>query len=160
MSLSHVLICIKLKVPCHATPMERPMQPSALDVTARFFAAIESRDIERVKAMYTEDVAVWHNFSNATQTREQNLAVLAGMCAAVPSLRYEVQERIDLGGRVLQRHTLCCRLADGREFRIPACILITVRDGQVCRIEEYLDTAQANALRAATGRAPVVSALA
>jgi ketosteroid isomerase-like protein len=135
------------------------MPSTALEVTARFFAAIESRDIERVKAMYTEDVVVWHNFSNATQTREQNLAVLAGLCAAVASLRYEVLERVDLGARVLQRHTLCCRLADAREFRIPACILVGVRGERVCRIDEYLDTAQANALRAATGRAPVVSAL-
>jgi len=131
---------------------------TTLDVTARFFAAIESRDIERVRAMYSEDAAIWHNFSNATQTREQNLAVLAGLCAAVATLRYEVQERFDLGGRVLQRHVLCCVLADGRGFRIPACILVGVRDGLVCRIEEYLDTAQVNALRVATGRAPIASA--
>ena len=40
-------------------------------------------------------------------------------------------------------------------FLIPACIFVGVRDGKIVRIDEYLDTAQANRLRALTGRTPI-----
>ena len=35
---------------------------------------------------------------------------------------------------------------------IPACIFVSVRDGKITRIDEYLDTAQSNALVAAIQR--------
>ena len=48
------------------------------------------------------------------------------------------------------------RAGNGREeVLIPACIFVTVRDGRIVAIHEYLDIAQANALRALTGRPPV-----
>jgi len=133
------------------------MTESAMRVTERFFDALEAGDIDAVSDFYSEDVAVWHNFTNATMGKQQNLDTLKGMLAAVDSLQYVVTERIDLGDRVLQRHTLTCHLADGQVFKLPACLLITVRGNQVVRIDEYLDTGQANALRRATHRPEIQS---
>jgi ketosteroid isomerase-like protein len=129
------------------------MRESPLDTAARLFAAIEAKQPEAVAALYTDDVAVWHNFSNAAQDKATNLATLTALCSSVPEIRYEVQERLLLAdGRVLQRHLLRARVASGEEIVIPACMLVTVRDAQICRIDEYLDTGQANRLRAASGR--------
>lgn len=128
------------------------MSASALDVVARFFEHLEAKRVDEVAALYAEDVGVWHNFSNATQSKAENLEVLKGLTASVDALRYEIVERLALDdGRVLQRHRLCCR-ADDEEVVIPACMMITVRDGRIALIEEYLDSGQANALRAASGR--------
>ena len=133
------------------------MTDMAMKITARLFSALESGDIEAVRELYAEDVAVWHNFSNATQNKQQNLETLQGLIAVVETLEYAVLERVDLGDRVLQRHTLKCHLAGGRVFQIPACILVSVRNGKVSRIDEYLDTGQANALRMATDRPAIPS---
>jgi ketosteroid isomerase-like protein len=54
---------------------------------------------------------------------------------------------------VIQRHLLRCRVASGEEVVIPACIFVTVQRGKITRIDEYLDTAQSNALGAAIQRA-------
>lgn len=128
------------------------MSTGPLEIAAGLFDNIERKRVDGVAALYADDIAVWHNFSNAEQKKSENLAVLDGLTRAVESLRYEVLERVLLGDRVLQRHNLRCRTAKGEEIVIPACIFITVRNGKIARIDEYLDTGQANRLRAATGR--------
>lgn len=126
------------------------------EIAAALFAAIEAKDPEAVAALYADDVEVWHNFDDVSQSKAENLKVLTGLCSSVAQIRYEVQERLLLDdGRVLQRHRLRTRVDSGAEIVIPACIFITVRDGRIVRLEEYLDTGQANRLRAASGRAPI-----
>ncbi len=126
-------------------------------IADKLFKGIESKDIESLKALYSDDVRIWHNFSNAEQTKEQNLTVLENMCNAVPHIKYEILERHMIDGRVLQRHNLRCETSTGEIILIPACMFITIRGNQISRIEEYLDSGQANALRLATGREPLNS---
>ena len=128
------------------------MGTSAVEVAAHLFENIEAKRVDAVAALYADDIAVWHNFSNVEQSKAENLATLDGLARSVESLRYEVLERVLLGDRIMQRHNLCCRTSAGSEVVIPACIFITVKDGLIRRIDEYLDTGQANRLREATGR--------
>jgi ketosteroid isomerase-like protein len=129
------------------------MPETALDVAQRLFDAIERKSVDAVAALYADDIAVWHNFSNAAQTKTENLTVLTGLTKNVAHIRYDVTERLLLGDRVMQRHLLRCKVENGEEIVIPACIFVTARDGKITRIDEYLDTAQSNALGAAIQRA-------
>jgi ketosteroid isomerase-like protein len=125
----------------------------ALTTAAALFTAIEAGRPDDVAALYADDVAVWHNFSNRTQNRAENLRTLEGLIASSAAVRYAVTERMLIAGdRVLQRHDLHVRTHGGEEFVIPACIFVTVRDGRIVRIDEYLDTGQVNELRRASGR--------
>ena len=47
----------------------------------------------------------------------------------------------------MQQHVVEARLANGKEMKLFACCVITLKDGLVWRIEEYLDPAQAAVLR-------------
>lgn len=132
------------------------MSNHSLQTAAALFAAIEAKKPEAVAELYADDVEVWHNFDNAVQNKAANLAVLGSLCEHVPEIHYDVVERLLLAdGRVMQRHVLRAVLGDGLEILIPACIFVTVEQGRIVRIDEYLDTAQANQLRAATSRPPV-----
>lgn len=134
------------------------MTRSNLETAAALFSAIEAKDPNAVAELYTDDVQVWHNFPNATQDKKTNVETLTSLCRHVPEIRYEVVERLALDDdRVLQRHVLCAGTGQGEEIQIPACMLITVRGGRIAAIHEYLDSGQANRLRAATGREPVGS---
>lgn len=129
------------------------MEEAILKVARALFENIETGNAAGVDAIYAEDIQVWHNFSNATQSKAQNLRTLEGLIASVATIHYAVKElRVLDSERVLQRHDLQCTTRGGESFTIPACIFITLRDGKIVRIDEYLDSAQANALRAATGR--------
>jgi ketosteroid isomerase-like protein len=129
------------------------MTGTALDVAQRLFDSIESKAVDAVAALYSDDIEVWHNFTNSTQTKAENLKTLGGLTKYVAHIRYEVTERVLLGDRVMQRHLLRCRVDNGEEVVIPACIFVTAHGGKITRIDEYLDTAQSNALGAAIQRA-------
>ena len=129
------------------------MGKTAIEVAQQLFENIEAKRVEGVSALYADDILVWHNFSNTTQTKTENLQTLDGLTRNVAQIRYDVTERVLLGDRVMQRHLLRCRISTGEEFVIPACIFVTVRDGKITRIDEYLDTAQSNALGTAIQRA-------
>ncbi len=123
-----------------------------LAVVDRLFAAIEAGDVEGVRACYTDDVAVWHNFDQQSQTASENLTTLTWMVGRLGERRYEIVRRELLGdGRsVLQQHVLHGTVtATGARLQMPAAMIITGRDGRICRLEEYLDTAQAAVLRGA-----------
>lgn len=127
-----------------------------LETAAALFSAIEAKDPDAVAALYTDDIQVWHNFTNAAQDKQTNVATLTSLCRHVPAIRYEVVERLALDDqRVLQRHVLCAATGQGEEIQIPACMLLTIDNGRIAAIQEYLDSGQANRLRTATGREPV-----
>jgi uncharacterized protein len=146
----------KRKARTEPNQSKKPKRSGRLTTAAALFAAIESRNPEAVAALYADDVQVWHNFSDACQDKPTNLAVLTGLCQSVPEIHYDVIERLLLDdGRVMQRHVLRAKVESGDEILIPACMFIAVRRGKITRIDEYLDTAQANRLRQASGRPPV-----
>lgn len=133
--------------------MTRENTRTALEAAVHLFAAIESKNVAAVADLYADDIEVWHNFSNRCQDKATNLQTLSGLCGSVERIDYEVKERLQLqDGRVLQRHILHAVPAGGEPVSIPACILIRAENGRIRRIDEYLDTGQANRLREATGR--------
>jgi ketosteroid isomerase-like protein len=134
----------------HSTKLRRnnAMKSTPLDVVAGLFAAIEAKQLEAVAERYDEGIEVWHNFSNAVQSKVDNLRVLGGLIRSTDTIRYEIIERHQVtGNRVVQRHNLHCRTRAGAQVTIPACIFLTVEDGLIIRIDEYLDTAQTRPLQ-------------
>jgi ketosteroid isomerase-like protein len=111
-----------------------------LEVAERLFAAIEAGDIDAVSALYHPDVEVWHNTDGLSQSRHANLATLAWVTRNLPGLRYtEIRRSVTEDGFV-QRHVLVVTNRAGRRVEVPACIVATVHDGRITRIDEYLDS--------------------
>ena len=110
-----------------------------LETVARLIDAIERGDTDAVAACYTEDARVWHNFDDAYQTREENLAVLAWMCRTFPERRYEILRREPIADGVLQQHVLHLATADGERHAVPACLVVGLEGDRIRRIEEYMD---------------------
>ena len=122
----------------------------ALAVADRFFSAVEKGDIEAVRAIYAPDARIWHNFDRKEQTVEENLRILSWMSRNIANKRYAVERRVAIPGGFLQQHILHADTAAG-PFEMPACIIVQVNEqGRIARLEEYLDSAQANRLTALT----------
>ncbi len=113
-----------------------------------FVAAIESGDLDAVRACYAPDARIWHNFDGINQTVDENLKSLSWMKQRLFKRKYDIQRREVLGDGFLQQHILRGELSDGRAFEMPACIICQVNaEGQITRLEEYLDLTQAAVLR-------------
>lgn len=117
-----------------------------LSVATALFRAIESADIDAVAALYHDDVEVWHNTDGVVQSKQENLRVLGWVVRNLADLRYEVVRREALPEGFVQQHVLHATAPSGRSVAIPACLVVTVRDGLISRLDEYLDSAQIAAL--------------
>lgn len=125
---------------------------AVLDLAERFFRAVERGDIDAVRAIYAPDAVIWHNHDGKEQTPEQNLRVLGWLARHLTARRYRVLRRVEIPGGFLQQHVLEASTAGG-PFSMPACIVCQVQNGRITRLEEYLDSAQAQHLLALTSGA-------
>ena len=118
-----------------------------LELADRFFTAIPKGDLETVRAIYAPDALIWHNNDQTTQSVEQNLQVLAWVTKNIAGLRYEEIRRHVTPGGFVQQHVLRGTAPNGKPLEVPACILCSVKDGRITRLDEYLDSAQIAVLR-------------
>jgi ketosteroid isomerase-like protein len=113
---------------------------ATLDLVDRLITAIESGDIDGVRACYSPDVVVWANFDGETKDLEASLRVLAWLVGATTSRRYEVTRRVEIEGGALQQHVLHATVATtGKSFAMPACLVLRVEGDRIVHIDEYLD---------------------
>jgi ketosteroid isomerase-like protein len=117
-------------------------------LAARFFAAIQAGDIDAISEIYAPDAVIWHNTDQVEQSVEQNLVVLRWVTEHVKGWHYEDVRRTCFPGGFVQQHMGKGTAPSGLPVAMPACIVATVRDGRVTRIDEYIDSAGVAALTA------------
>ena len=119
---------------------------SVPDVAERFLEALRAGDVDAARACCHEDLAVWHNYDGKTQTLDENMALLGWMTKRCRERRYDVRRLEAIEGGYLQQHTLELVLDDGRSGSAEALAIVSVRDGRIARIEEYIDGGAIGAL--------------
>ncbi len=112
-----------------------------------FVRSIETGDIDAVRACYAEDAEIWHNFDQVNQTVDDNMKVLEWMMRQASKRTYEISRLEKIRGGYVQQHVLHMETLDGQEISMPASLFVTMKDGKIQRLEEYLDPKQAEALR-------------
>ena len=118
------------------------MSPSYMrSLVSRFFDAIERGDIVAVRDIYAPDAVIWHNTDGKETSREENLKTLEGFVAAVPHRRYTDRRVSVFENGFVEQHLLKGRLESGKEVSLPACIICSVKDGHITRLDEYFDSA-------------------
>lgn len=110
-------------------------------IASNFFAAIERGDLDAVRELYSPEAEIWHNVTNRSQTREENLALLRFFTGRVAERRYEVLAREFFSGGFVQRHILHGKLKSGELVTAPVCLVVHVSKGKIERLFEYLDPA-------------------
>ena len=109
--------------------------------------SIMSGDIETLRNhVYSPDVVIWHNFDQIEQRLDDNMKVMAWMAKTLTTMSYdEIRVQVTPDGYV-QQHVLRGTTKSGVAIEVPACLIVTISDGKITRLDEYLDTAQVAAL--------------
>jgi ketosteroid isomerase-like protein len=126
--------------------MDPAHERAMLDLCERFFSAVSSGDLDAVRAMYAPDAVIWHNNDGLEQTAEQNMRILRWATSAIASFRYEDVKRKATPDGFIEEHVMRGTAPNGTELRVPTCLVCTVRDGRITRVNEYFDSAQIAAL--------------
>lgn len=112
------------------------------ELADRYFAAVEAADLETLRQIYAADAKIWHNYDNAEQSREANIATVATFPKLFKSFRCSEVRRSYFDGGFVQQHVVCGEKATGEPFAVPACMVVAVQDDQIVRVDEYFDSAQ------------------
>lgn len=118
-----------------------------LELAERFLAGVQAGDQEAVLACYASDAVIWHNFDGVEQTVDQNMRSLRWFARTLPDRRYRVLRREAIKDGFMQQHVLEAVLPDGTAWAMPACVVASVKDGRIVRLDEYLDSAHAAVLQ-------------
>jgi len=113
----------------------------ALQVAKKLFAAVEAGDVETVRSLYAPEFRIWHNYDGVAQTADENLGVLRWLVANVSNRRYEEVRLQKTDDGFVQQHVLRGTTTSGKTLELPACMLGTVKDGKIVRLDEYFDAA-------------------
>ncbi|NVN53648.1 nuclear transport factor 2 family protein [Mycolicibacterium hippocampi] len=127
-------------------------QHDVLGTVEKFVAALTTGDAGVLDAIFTHDAVIWHNYDQVEQPAREALAALAGLAALAP--RYEIAGRELVVGACVQRHVVHITLPGGQPASIPAIQRISVVNGQIRRIDEYMDSAQMAAAMQALQTSP------
>ncbi len=120
----------------------------SLALAERLAAAIDANDLVALRdEIYTPDVVVWHNDDQHEQRVEENLKVLNWLHRKVGDKRYEDVVRLPTPTGYVEQHVLRGTAPSGAALDIHACLVVTVTGGRISRIDEYLDSRAAAALR-------------
>jgi ketosteroid isomerase-like protein len=124
--------------------MENSNDPLA--VAERFMAALNIADEAGVRAAYSADPIIWHNFDQKNQPLDENIKSMHWMHRKLKNLNYDIQVRVALPDGFLQEHILRGELASGEPFALHACAICKVENGRITELREYLDTAETKPL--------------
>jgi ketosteroid isomerase-like protein len=114
----------------------------------RMARAYEQNDTDAVAACYAPDARIWHNFDGVEQTVQDQLGAMRWLNEKLKNLKYEIVSRNFFDGGYVQQYVVHGTLANGGgAFRMPLCMSVTVRDGRVARLDEYLDSAHLKPLQ-------------
>jgi ketosteroid isomerase-like protein len=120
----------------------------AEQVASELARIVRAGDAVALAELYAPDVRMWYSIGNAERTREEGLAGARLLFEITQDRRQEcVRVTRTETGYVSQYH-LHATLQDGQQLRIPSCIVVTVDDGRISRLEEYMDAITAGPLLA------------
>ncbi len=115
-------------------------------LAARLFDAIEAADVDTLLGLYAEGAYVWTNVT-ARRTDARALArFLPAMKRKMPDRSYVDRRVVPTSSGFVHTHRITGTRADGAVVSLLACAIVTVEEGRVVRIEEYLDSRQLAAI--------------
>lgn len=114
------------------------MPRSADEVMDTLGDGLRTRNVAAIRALYADDVRIWHASTAVEQGKEENLAFLASIFTLVSELEYRDVQRHLIDGGVVQQHCVAGVFLDGSSVPdLHACVIVKLRDGQIARVEEY-----------------------
>lgn len=128
--------------------------------TAAATQALADRLVENWKqgtrdaSLYAPNATAWHNTDAVDHPMESREPIRQRLRQLIPDFRFDEAEPHGFDGGFVIQYVVKGTLPDGSQLDTPACTVGTVKDGLITRIQEYIDSAHLQELRAAfTGAA-------
>jgi ketosteroid isomerase-like protein len=112
----------------------------AEDLGQRFVRALETKDMDAVTQILSDDFVLWHNVTNRRLENGAGRDFIVGYFPTVKNLKYNDIRILPTEDGWVQQHNVDSETADGAVIRgLPAILVIRSKNGQIQSIEEYFD---------------------
>lgn len=101
------------------------------------------------ESLYAPDATTWHNVDETDIPHSQSRETMTLVRKVVPDFHAEDVHIHAWEDGFAMQYVFVGKANDGTSIRIPGCIIGTLKDGQIARIQEYVDSAHAAPLLAA-----------
>jgi ketosteroid isomerase-like protein len=118
---------------------------SNADLAIKFFEASSKGDEAALRALCDPGLEVRQN-GGPNLGFDALLGLSNSVRRVAPDFRYENAIRVATDDGWVEEHDACGTVPDGTTFRIAACVVATVKDGNITSMHEYLDSAAARPL--------------
>ena len=104
-----------------------------------YYVDVDSKDITRVAAWFTEDIVL--QFGNAPEIlgRDQAIAALGGFTAGLTSLSHCCGRAVENGDEIFMDAAVTYTRLDGKTMTIPAATYKKRRGEKICELRVYAD---------------------
>ena len=117
------------------------------ELIERYYEAAAAGDRDALATMLTEDVE-WRAAETVPAKPQQGRRVVSSVVSGrgreqmfdMDTFKLTVHRKLVDGDTAVVRQAISARTNDGKQYDNEYCWIYTCRDGQIARIEEYVDT--------------------
>ena len=125
----------------------------ANQIGADLAAAISANDPERLRRLYASDAVIWHN-TDGLEIGLDQLAETVEAIARVATARVEIVDQLATPSGLVQVQRNTYSIKGGGETSFLAALIIRLNgEGEIVRLDEFLDSAGLSPLFEAIGSA-------
>ena len=110
------------------------------NTATRLEAAVTGGDRTALEELLSADFALWYAARNFEVDRSQAIEIILNLSSELDDFRYEDAVRYPTETGYVQRH-FATSLHEGERIRVPACVFMELKNGQICYAREYFDSA-------------------
>lgn len=114
-------------------------QTDAMAIAEKLVNCMSSGNGEDYARLWNDDAVLWHNFDGLEMTKAQIVEGFNSFVSQFPVRRITQVQVREFPGGYLQEHQFEAETADGRGFSTPSCLIVTVENGRLRRVHEYVD---------------------
>lgn len=114
-------------------------QSVAEALSAQFEHHVKNYTAEGFASVVTDDVVMWHNFSNRELSGAELYTYLESAKPMFDAIEFSDKHILATAEGWVQQHRVATTVGDGIAVSRPVCVVFTVKDDKISRIDEYLD---------------------
>jgi uncharacterized protein len=110
------------------------------EIAAALHVALETGQVDNLAPLLADDAVVWHNSDRLILTKDQALPRIGGAARVADELHVEVVGRQEASDSFVEQIVLRGAVrSNGSPLELHNCLVVSLRDGLVTRIDEYVD---------------------
>jgi ketosteroid isomerase-like protein len=113
-------------------------QTNALDMV---FDHLASGDVAAALGWLTPDAHIWHCFDRVAHDREATAREWSSFVDSFTERTFTDVRTQDTATGSVRQHVMTVRTAAGNTLAWDVCVIVTLVDGRIQRLDEYLDRA-------------------